>query len=199
VAQGQRCTARYAPAERLDELVWADLCALLADPAQVAGALERAQGGAWLPQELQARQTTIRQALGQLERQRQRLLDAYLAEWSSWRSWNASGKRWTAAGPRCWPSSDSWTPSPSSGWSVEIRYVLPTSPDGPHPPYCQLRKDHLHRPAHPRDADQFGQRRARRGEAGVERQLPVPKPSTHQQPEPAARPAGSDQGDLAQS
>jgi site-specific DNA recombinase len=30
---------------------------------------------------------------------------------------------------------------------VEIRYVLPTSPDGPHPSFCQLRKDHLDRPA----------------------------------------------------
>jgi hypothetical protein len=30
---------------------------------------------------------------------------------------------------------------------VEIRYVLPTSPDGPHPPFCQLRKDHLDRPS----------------------------------------------------
>jgi site-specific DNA recombinase len=50
------------------------------DPAQVAGALDRAQGGAWLPQELHARQTAIRQALGQLDRQQQRLLDAYLAE-----------------------------------------------------------------------------------------------------------------------
>ena len=39
-----------------------------------------AQGGAWLPQELQAQQATIGQALGQLERQQQRLLDAYLAE-----------------------------------------------------------------------------------------------------------------------
>jgi site-specific DNA recombinase len=79
-AQGKRCTARYIPAEQLDELVWADLCALLTDPAQVAGALVRARGGAWLPQQLQARQTTIRQALAQLERQQQRLLDAYLAE-----------------------------------------------------------------------------------------------------------------------
>ncbi len=79
-AQGQRCSARYIPAGQLDELVWADLCALLADPAQVAGALARARGGAWLPQELQARQATVRQALGQLERQQQRLLDAYLAE-----------------------------------------------------------------------------------------------------------------------
>src|SRR6266540_1100163 len=34
-AQGQRCTARYAPAAQLDELVWADLSALLTDPAQV--------------------------------------------------------------------------------------------------------------------------------------------------------------------
>ena len=80
VAQGERCTARYIPAGQLDELVWTDLCALLTDPAQVTRALARAQGGAWLPQELQARQATIGQALGQLERQQQRLLDAYLAE-----------------------------------------------------------------------------------------------------------------------
>src|SRR5437763_15227428 len=26
---------------------------------------------------------------------------------------------------------------------AEIRYVPPTSPDGPHRPFCQLRKDHL--------------------------------------------------------
>src|SRR5207249_6115862 len=35
---------------------------------------------------------------------------------------------------------------------VEIRYVLPTSPDGPHLPFCQLRKDHLDRPADPATA-----------------------------------------------
>ncbi len=64
VAQGQRCTARYIPAGQLDELVWADLCTLLTDPAQVTRALARAQGGAWLPQELQARQATIRPDAG---------------------------------------------------------------------------------------------------------------------------------------
>src|SRR6266487_6016258 len=64
---------------QLDELVWADLSALLTDPAQVAAALARARGGAWLPQELQARQRTIGQAIAQLDRQQQRLLDAYLA------------------------------------------------------------------------------------------------------------------------
>ena len=30
-----------------------------------------------------------------------------------------------------------------TGDQVEIRYVLPTSPEGPHRPFCQLRKDHL--------------------------------------------------------
>src|SRR5689334_24785560 len=33
---------------------------LVNDPAQVARALDRAQGGAWLPQELHARQAAIR-------------------------------------------------------------------------------------------------------------------------------------------
>src|SRR5256884_9641178 len=49
VAQGQRCRARYIPADQLDELVWADLCALLTEPAQVARALRRARGGAGPP------------------------------------------------------------------------------------------------------------------------------------------------------
>jgi site-specific DNA recombinase len=79
-AEGRRCAARYIPVGQLDELVWADLCALLTDPAQVTRALARAQDGAWLPQELQARQATIGQALRQLDVQQQRLLDAYLAE-----------------------------------------------------------------------------------------------------------------------
>src|SRR5258708_6155627 len=79
-AQRQRCTARYIPAGHLDELRCADLCALLTDPAQLGHPLQRARGGAWLPQELRARQAAIRQAPGQLHRQQQRLLDAYLAE-----------------------------------------------------------------------------------------------------------------------
>jgi site-specific DNA recombinase len=50
------CRARYIPADQLDAIVWDALCALLLEPEQIAHALERAQGGAWLPQELQARQ-----------------------------------------------------------------------------------------------------------------------------------------------
>jgi site-specific DNA recombinase len=78
-AQGQRCTARYIPGRALDELVWQDLCALLTEPEHLASALRRAHGGHWLPQELQARQVTLRQAVTQLDTAQQRLLDAYLA------------------------------------------------------------------------------------------------------------------------
>src|SRR5262249_7479209 len=72
------CRARYLPADQLDELVWADLCAVLTDPQHITAALERARGGGWVPQELQARQRTIQQALDGIARQEARLLDAYL-------------------------------------------------------------------------------------------------------------------------
>jgi site-specific DNA recombinase len=77
--QGQRCTARYIPAHTLDELVWQDLCMVLTEPEHLTAALQRAHGGQWLPQELQARQTTVAHALSQLDSSEQRLLDAYLA------------------------------------------------------------------------------------------------------------------------
>lgn len=79
-SQGEPCTMRYIPARQLDELVWSDLCQILLDPVQIASALERAQAGAWLPQELQARQATLQQALSSLERQQERLLTAYLGD-----------------------------------------------------------------------------------------------------------------------
>ena len=80
LALGERCTARYAPAQVLDALVWQDLCRVLSDPALITHELERAQMGAWLPQALHARRQTLRDVLAQLERQQARLLDLYLAE-----------------------------------------------------------------------------------------------------------------------
>ena len=199
VAQGQRCTARYIPAGQLDELVWADLCALLTDPAQLTRALARAKGGAWLPQELHARQATIRQAVNQLERQQQqqRLLDAYLAEvidlaelerkredldrrhaalTAQQRQLDAAAGqqlelRAVANGIeafcqtiRTGLGTATFTQRRqlaellidrviATDNQVEIRYVLPTSPDGPHRPFCQLRKDHLGRSAPSKDAE----------------------------------------------
>jgi site-specific DNA recombinase len=190
-AQGQRCTARYIPARQLDELVWADLCALLTDPAQVAHALARARGGAWLPQELHARRATIHKAVGQLDRQAQRLLEAYLAgvigldelqrkrhelnrrhetlltqqrqldataEQRLELSAVADGIEAFCTTVRAGLATATFAQRRQlaellidrvivTGNDVEIRYVLPTSPDGPHRPFCQLRKDHLEPPA----------------------------------------------------
>jgi site-specific DNA recombinase len=238
VAQGQRCTARYIPVEQLDQLVWSDLCALLGDPAQVAHALERARGGAWLPQQLQARQATIRQALGQLERQQQRLLDAYLAEvvglaelerkrqeLDRRRATLATQQRQLDAVAQqrlelraVADGIEAFCQTVRAGLAtatfaqrrllvellidrviitdgeVEIRYVLPTSPDGPHPPYCQLRKDHLHPPAGPRDPDQGDQRQTGRAGTDVEGQLAAAQVAAHQQPaSPPVRRVGGGQ------
>lgn len=79
-AKGERCSARYAPAKTLDDLVWQDLCAIIADPAVIRHELQRARSGDWLPQALQARVKTLKDSLAQLERQQARLLDVYLAE-----------------------------------------------------------------------------------------------------------------------
>lgn len=75
----ERCPARYIPAAPLDDLVWADVCTVLQQPEVVTTALERAHSGAWLPEELRRRQATLREVHKSVERQRERLLDAYLA------------------------------------------------------------------------------------------------------------------------
>src|SRR6266545_1199819 len=212
-AQGQRCTARYAPAAQLDELVWADLSALLTDPAQVAAALARARGGAWLPQELQARQRTIGQAIAQLERQQQRLLDAYLAEVVALGEFERKRgelerRRATLADQQhqldaiaqqrlelgavadgierfCRTVRDGLATATFTqrrllvellidrvvvtDGEVEIRYALPTAPEGPHPRFCQLRKDHLHAPPRRVALHQLGGRGVKVG--GHQRQL----------------------------
>lgn len=72
-----KCRSRLSPAERLDELVWADLCDLLTHPEQVSQALARAHGGQWLPQEL--RQQRLRRGQTSLGQQIERLTEAYLA------------------------------------------------------------------------------------------------------------------------
>jgi site-specific DNA recombinase len=74
-----RCPARYIPAHPLDDLVWQDLCEVLTHPESIAQALERAQAGAWLPQELQARRAQLQQGLEHLARQVERVGDAYQA------------------------------------------------------------------------------------------------------------------------
>ncbi len=75
----EKCPSRFIPAGQLDELVWKDLCDVLSHPQTIAEALHRAQGGLWLPQELQARRENLRKARVSLSQQTERLTDAYLA------------------------------------------------------------------------------------------------------------------------
>ena len=74
----QRCLSRYIPADQLDELVWNDLCQILNQPEIIAIALQRAQGGCWLPQELQARRENLRRGQVAWQNQLDRLTEAYL-------------------------------------------------------------------------------------------------------------------------
>jgi site-specific DNA recombinase len=183
----QRCRARHAPGAQLDELVWEDLCEVLTHPEHVEYALRRAHGGEWLPQELKARLESVGQAIAQTERQRERLLDAYLggvlelAEFERKRKElegrtdallaqerqleAAAGERTELAGIA--GSIEGFCERVRAGLAeatfeqkrrlvellvdrvivtdeeVEIRYVVPTSPDGPHQPFCHLRTDYL--------------------------------------------------------
>ncbi len=72
------CPARYVPAGQLDDLIWQDVCSVLLHPEVIGEALQRAQNGAWLPQELQARRQLLQKAMVRLEQQLERLTDAYL-------------------------------------------------------------------------------------------------------------------------
>jgi site-specific DNA recombinase len=74
-----RCTSRHIPARQLDGLVWDDLSTALTHPEQLTMALRRAQAGRWLPSELVARRAALQEAIGQVQRQQGRLLDAYVA------------------------------------------------------------------------------------------------------------------------
>jgi site-specific DNA recombinase len=74
----EKCPSRFIPARQVDELVWQDLCDLLTHPQAIAYAMQRVQGGHWLPQELQARQENLRHGRASLEQQLNRLTEAYL-------------------------------------------------------------------------------------------------------------------------
>jgi site-specific DNA recombinase len=82
VMRGRRdpCHARQIPTERLDALIWADLCLLLAEPAVLEEALQRAYKGALDGEERASQIRELRRRITQVERQTQRLVDAYEAE-----------------------------------------------------------------------------------------------------------------------
>jgi site-specific DNA recombinase len=181
-----RCPSRFIPVRQLDELVWQDLCTLLSEPASLAAAVTRAQGGAWLPQELQARRESLRRGQAHLRHQLERLTDAYLGaiipldEYGRRRRdleqrlqalaeqeeqlRNDAACRQRLAGVAA--SLEAFRARVQRGLAdasfeqrrqlvlllidrvivtdaeVEIRYVLPTSPESEHVRFCHLRKDY---------------------------------------------------------
>jgi site-specific DNA recombinase len=185
-AQGQRCTARYIPANQLDELVWQDLCIVLTSPEVISYALERAHGGHWLPQELQAQIGALNKASKQLDRHQERLLEAYLAEVIQLpeleRKRSELARKQEAIQIQLVQLQTKATQTIQlaqiadsieafcakirpvlqqakfdqkrqliellvdrvivSNGDVEIRYVIPTQPEGPHVPFSQLRSDY---------------------------------------------------------
>ena len=76
---GDACPTRCIPGRPLEELVWRDLCEVLTAPEMIVHAMERARGGHWLPQEMQARRANLRRARAGLQQQVERLTEAYLA------------------------------------------------------------------------------------------------------------------------
>jgi len=185
-ALADRCTSRFMPARQLDDLVWQDVCDVLMEPELIAHALERAHGGHWLPQELKSRLQGLARAQQQLERQKQRLLDAYLAEVISLDELErkrthidqktkaitiqhsqleattaerlelaqvATSIETFCAQIRPVLTEASFEQKRQlvellidrvivTDDQVEIRYVMPTRPDGPQVPFCQLRADY---------------------------------------------------------
>lgn len=160
-AQGQRCTARYIPAGHLDELVWAELCELVTDQRLLDAYLAEIIALAELRRkrdELDRRRAALavqqRQldAAGAQRLELQAVADGIEAFCQAIRTGLATA---TFEQRRLLAELLIDRVIVTDG-QVEIRYVLPTSPDGPHRPFCQLCKDHLDGPVL---ADEAGQGR----------------------------------------
>lgn len=78
-SQDETCHSRSIPADQLDELVWQDVCEVLSKPEIIEQALQQAQSGEWLSQELQARRMQVHKARTSLSEQLERLTEAYIA------------------------------------------------------------------------------------------------------------------------
>src|SRR5580693_2110068 len=137
VAQSQPCTARYIPAGQLDQLVWADLCALVTDPAQVARALAPAPGG---PRNFTPGRRPSARPWASWTASSSGCSTPTWPRSSPWPNSSASGTSWTAAAPPWRPSSANWTPPPLSGWNCRPSPTAsrpsarPSAPDWPPPP-----------------------------------------------------------------
>jgi len=185
-----KCPSRFSPAQQLDELVWQDLCDVITHPESISYALQRAYGGHWLPQELQARRESLGRGRSQLQQQRERLTEAYLngiiplAEYQRRRadleqrieSFNQQAELLSAQANRqievtglvksvedlCHRIQGSLQQATFeqkrqlvellidrvivNDGDVEIRYVIPTTPESEQIRFCHLRTDYFNAP-----------------------------------------------------
>lgn len=79
IATPERRRGHHIQAAQLDALVCDDLWKVLSEPEQLRAAIKRARSGKWLPQQLRSRRESTSKALSEVQRQQQRLLDAYVA------------------------------------------------------------------------------------------------------------------------
>jgi hypothetical protein len=110
------CPARFIPATQLDELVWADLCAVLQHPELVAQALERAHSGAWVPRSCAAGRRPSAASGPALHANAS---GCWRPTWPRRSTWPpSSGRTGALPGrrPTCWPASGR-SPRRASGWS----------------------------------------------------------------------------------
>ncbi len=185
-----KCRSRFSPAQQLDELVWQDLCDVISHPETISAALQRAYGGHWLPQELQARRESLGRGRAQLQQQLDRLTEAYLngiiplAEYQRRRadlaqrieSFNQQVDRLNTQANRqaevtglaksiedfCRRVQVTLQQATFeqkrqlvellidrvivNDGDVEIRYVIPTTPESEHIRFCHLRTDYFNAP-----------------------------------------------------
>ncbi|HJW26954.1 MAG TPA: recombinase family protein [Rhodocyclaceae bacterium] len=128
----ERCRSRFAPAGQLDDLVWRDLCEVLTHPAELTRALERAHGGHWLPQELQARRENLRKGRTSLGQQLDRLTKPICIPSSRSPStngggvaWNSETRRWQNKRANCRPKPSGMKRSPA--WPSRLTISVPAS------------------------------------------------------------------------
>jgi site-specific DNA recombinase len=177
---GERCAAHYIPARPLEDLVWRDLCEVLTTPDIITHAMERARGGHWMPQEMQARQANLRRGRATMNQQLERLTEAYPAvvpplqederrllaleaqEQALRRDamqHDQAAQLATHAEAFCRRVQDGLASAKFNhkrallellvdrlivtNGHVEIRYVVPTGPDGERQPFWRLRTDYL--------------------------------------------------------
>jgi site-specific DNA recombinase len=76
----EACHARQIPTTRIDAVVWEDVRQLLSEPTVLQDAVRRAREGGLDGDERTARQQDVRRRRAQVQRQIERLVDAYQAE-----------------------------------------------------------------------------------------------------------------------